>query len=44
MRAPVTLIGRDAELARLTGAVQRARTGHGAILLVSGDAGIGFGD
>ncbi|MCC6642709.1 MAG: AAA family ATPase [Deltaproteobacteria bacterium] len=35
------LIGRDAELARLRGALERALAGSGRVAIVSGDAGIG---
>jgi DNA-binding CsgD family transcriptional regulator len=35
------LVGRGAELARLTAAVERARTGSPAAVLLSGDAGVG---
>lgn len=36
-----SLLGRDAELAQLGAALQRARGGAGGVLLVSGDAGVG---
>src|SRR5262245_11318730 len=36
-----TLVGRRAELVRLSEALDRARRGNGGILLVSGDAGVG---
>src|ERR1700749_4203871 len=36
-----TLVGRDAELARLRGLLQDAAAGHAVTGLVSGDAGIG---
>ena len=35
------LVGRHAELERLTAALDRARGGHGAVLLMSGEAGVG---
>src|SRR5829696_2267188 len=35
------LVGRAEELTRLTGAVERARTGRPAAVLLSGDAGVG---
>ena len=35
------LVGREAELARLTDAVQRARAGRPAAVLLAGDAGVG---
>src|SRR5918994_4508778 len=35
------LLGRDAELAQLAAAMQRARDGAGGVVLVSGDAGVG---
>src|SRR5919108_5034672 len=41
MTARGSLLGRDAELAQLVGAMQRARSGAGGIVLVSGDAGVG---
>src|SRR5215210_4114938 len=41
MTAHGSLFGRDAELARLVAAMQRARGGAGGIVLVSGDAGVG---
>jgi DNA-binding CsgD family transcriptional regulator len=41
MGADKPLIGRGAELARLTAAVERARTGSPAAVLLSGDAGVG---
>jgi DNA-binding CsgD family transcriptional regulator len=37
----VTLIGRDRELAALTGRLDQARAGRAGIVLVGGDAGIG---
>ncbi len=46
--APATLvdprdhiIGRDDELARFRRAVDRAKTGHGSVLLIDGDPGVG---
>jgi DNA-binding CsgD family transcriptional regulator len=36
-----SLLGRDAELAQLVAAMQRARRGAGGVVLVSGDAGVG---
>jgi DNA-binding CsgD family transcriptional regulator len=36
-----SFLGRDAELAHLVAAMQRARRGAGGIVLVSGDAGVG---
>jgi predicted ATPase len=41
MRADPALIGRDAETAAVGHALDRAATGAGAILLFSGEAGIG---
>jgi DNA-binding NarL/FixJ family response regulator len=41
MTARESLLGRDAELAQLVAAMQRARGGAGGIVLVSGDAGVG---
>ena len=38
---PVPLIGRDAELGRLIAASRAAREGHGTIVLISGEPGIG---
>ncbi|HEV2774688.1 MAG TPA: ATP-binding protein, partial [Solirubrobacteraceae bacterium] len=35
------LLGRSAELRRLVAAVDRARAGHGGLLLLSGEAGVG---
>ena len=39
--AEAPLVGRGAELARLTAAVERARTGQPAAVLLGGDAGVG---
>src|SRR3954453_14728107 len=41
MAARGTLVGRRAELGRLSAALDRARQGAGSILLLSGDAGVG---
>jgi DNA-binding CsgD family transcriptional regulator len=41
MTARGSLVGRDSELERLTASMERARRGEGAILLVSGEAGVG---
>jgi DNA-binding NarL/FixJ family response regulator len=41
MTARGSLVGRDAELERLSALVDRARGGNGGVLLVSGDAGVG---
>jgi len=41
MAARGTLVGRRAELGRLSAALDRARRGDGGILLLSGDAGVG---
>ncbi|MEA2150215.1 MAG: hypothetical protein QOD69_2045, partial [Solirubrobacteraceae bacterium] len=41
MQARGELVGRDAELAQLARAVERARRGSGSLLLLSGDAGVG---
>src|SRR3954452_3034239 len=41
MTARGTLVGRRAELARLSAALDRARQGAGSVLLLSGDAGVG---
>jgi DNA-binding CsgD family transcriptional regulator/tetratricopeptide (TPR) repeat protein len=41
MDTRVELVGRDAELALLSGAVERARQGTGSLLLLSGEAGVG---
>jgi DNA-binding CsgD family transcriptional regulator/tetratricopeptide (TPR) repeat protein len=41
MTARRRLFGRDAELARMAVAMQRARRGAGGIVVVSGDAGVG---
>ena len=38
-RSPV--VGREAERTRLAAALERAELGHGSVLLVSGDAGVG---
>lgn len=35
------MVGRADELARLTGAVGRAREGHGSLVLLAGEAGVG---
>ena len=35
------LIGRDAEVARLSAAIDAARAGRGQVLLVAGEAGVG---
>ena len=35
------LVGRDVELAHLSGAIERARRGDGGLLLLSGEAGVG---
>ena len=35
------LVGRDVELAHLSGAIERARRGNGGLLLLSGEAGVG---
>ena len=40
MSSPV-LVGRDAELTELTTALDRAAGGHGGLVLIEGDAGIG---
>jgi DNA-binding CsgD family transcriptional regulator len=37
------LVGREAELARLADAVERAREGSGSLFLLSGEAGVGKG-
>src|SRR5215472_1983976 len=37
----VPLLGREAELERLVAASRAARTGHGTIVLISGEPGIG---
>jgi DNA-binding CsgD family transcriptional regulator len=39
--ADAPLVGRSAELARLTGAVERARTGRPGAVLLAGEAGVG---
>jgi DNA-binding CsgD family transcriptional regulator len=41
MGARSGLVGRQAELARLAGALEHARLGAGSIVLVSGEAGVG---
>ena len=41
MTADRSLVGRAPELLRLEGALERARAGDGAIVLVSGEAGVG---
>lgn len=40
-RFTTPIIGRDVELARLSGALERARRGEARTLLVAGDAGVG---
>jgi predicted ATPase/DNA-binding CsgD family transcriptional regulator len=40
-RAPEDLVGRDAELAAIGDAAARARAGRSAVIVVSGEAGIG---
>ena len=35
------LVGRDLEMAELTAALARSRGGHGELILVGGEAGIG---
>jgi predicted ATPase len=35
------LVGREEELARIGEALERARSGNGSLLLVSGEAGVG---
>jgi DNA-binding SARP family transcriptional activator len=39
--APLSLIGRERELARLTPVIERALTGSGALILIAGEPGIG---
>ena len=41
MTTQTPLVGRADELARLTEAVERARDGHGSLLLLAGEAGVG---
>ena len=41
MGTKTPLVGREDERARLAQAVERARDGHGGLLLVSGEAGVG---
>jgi DNA-binding CsgD family transcriptional regulator len=41
MKAPTSLVGRDAELGRITAAFERAREGSGGTILLDGEAGIG---
>jgi DNA-binding NarL/FixJ family response regulator len=41
MSAQTPLVGRADELARLSEAVERAREGHGSLLLLAGEAGVG---
>lgn len=41
MPAVVELIGRDGEMGRLAELARAARTGHGALLLLAGEAGVG---
>ena len=41
MGTKAPLVGREDERARLAQAVERARDGHGALLLLSGEAGVG---
>lgn len=41
MGAPGTLVGRDAELERLTARLDSARQGEGGLILLAGEAGVG---
>ncbi|HEU5253408.1 MAG TPA: AAA family ATPase [Solirubrobacterales bacterium] len=41
MNARTPLVGRADELARLAEAVERSREGHGSLLLIAGEAGVG---
>jgi len=41
MSTSTVLVGRDAELERIASALERAREGHGGVLLVAGEAGVG---
>ena len=41
MTARTSLVGRADELARLTAALDQAREGHGSLLLLAGEAGVG---